>query len=312
MDTPTLPKPLKGIIPPMITPLHDNRTLDVEGLERLIEHILNGGVHGLFVLGTTGESPGLGYKLRYELIERVCRQVGKRVPVLAGITDTSYVESLTTAEKAAYYGADAAVLAPPYYFTSAQVELLEYLSHIAKELPLPVFLYNMPVHTKVMIEPATVVAAAADIPGIIGMKDSSANLTYLSSVQHALQHKAEFTLLIGPEEITPHFILMGGHGGVNGGANMFPKLYVDIYNASANKNFDELIPLHRKVMEISALIYKVGKYGSSAIKGIKCVLSIMGICDDFMAEPFHRFKAKERNIIRENLLKLDIEGYEIR
>jgi dihydrodipicolinate synthase/N-acetylneuraminate lyase len=307
MDTPKLPRPLKGIILPMIMPLHDNRTLDVEGLERLIEHILDGGVHRLFILGTTGESPGLGYKLRYELIERVCRQVGKRVPVLVGITDTSYEESLTTAEMAAHHGADAAVLAPPYYFTSAQVELLEYLSHLAKELPLPVCLYNMPVHTKVMIEPETVVAAA-NLPGIIGMKDSSANLAYLSGVQHALQHKPEFTLLIGPEEITPHFILMSGHGG----ANMFPKLYVDLYNASVNKNFDILIPLHKKVMEISALIYRVGKYGSSVIKGIKCVLSIMGICDDFMAEPFHRFKTKERNIIRENLKKLDIEGYEIR
>ncbi len=67
-----LPLPLRGIIPPMVTPLLDRDTLDVAGLERLIEHILGGGVHGLFILGTTGEAPSLSYRLRYELIERVC------------------------------------------------------------------------------------------------------------------------------------------------------------------------------------------------------------------------------------------------
>jgi dihydrodipicolinate synthase/N-acetylneuraminate lyase len=301
-----LPKPLKGIIPPMITPLHDNKTLDIDGLERLVEHILNGGVHGLFILGTSGESPSLSYKLRYEIIERVCRQVNKRVPVLVGITDTSFEESLSTADKAAYHGADALVLAPPYYFTSAQPELLEYFSHLAKRLPLPMFLYNMPVYTKVMIEQATV-NAAAEIPGIIGMKDSSSDLVYLSSVKYALRNKPEFTLLVGPEEIMPHFVLMGGHGGVNGGANLFPKIYVELYNAAIARNFDKILSLHEKVMEISTSIYKVGKYGSSLIKGIKCCLSLMGICDDFMAEPFHRFKIEERKIIRENLLKLNIE-----
>ncbi len=294
----------------MVTPLHDNNTLDVKGLERLIEHILNGGVHGLFILGTTGESPSLSYSLRYELVKRVCSQVNNRVPVLVGITDTSCVESLNLAEKAAACGADAVVLAPPYYFTSAQPELLEYLSHLTNQLPLPMFLYNMPAHTKIMIEPSTVVAAAG-IPGIIGMKDSSSNLAYFSIVQHALHNRPEFSLLIGPEEITAHFVLMGGHGGMNGGANMFPKLYVDLYNAAVEKNFDKILPLQQKVMEISSSIYRVGKYGSSLIKGIKCALSLMGICDDFLAEPFHRFRKEERNKIRENLKNLNLEGYKI-
>jgi 4-hydroxy-tetrahydrodipicolinate synthase len=308
MNNDRLPKPLRGIIPPMITPLHDNKTLDVKGVERLIEHILEGGVHGLFILGTTGESPGLSYSIRYELIERVCKQVNQRVPVLVGITDTSFVESLNTAEKAAENGADAVVLAPPYYFASAQPELLEYLSHMAKQLPLPMFLYNMPTHTKIMIEPSTV-AAAAQIPGIIGIKDSSANLAYLSFVQHILRNNPEFSLLVGPEEITAHFVLMGGHGGVNGGANMFPKLYVDLYNAAVNKEFDKIQFLQQKVMEVYESFYIVGKYGSSLLKGIKCVLSLIGICDDFLAEPFHRFKQEERNRIRENLQKIDIGIY---
>jgi len=307
-DSTILKKPLKGIIPPMVTPLHDNRTIDVKGLERLIEHILKGGVHGLFILGTTGESPGLSYKLRNEIIELVSTQLKKRVPLLVGITDTSFVESLNLAEKAASVGADAVVLAPPYYFASAQAELLEYLSHLAKQLPLPMFLYNMPVHTKVMIEPETVVKAA-EIPGIIGLKDSSANLRYLTIIQDEMRNRPDFSLLIGPEEITSHFVLMGGHGGINGGANLFPQLYVDLYEASVAKNFDKIIPLQQMVMNISRAFYGIGKYGSSLIKGIKCVLSLTGICDDFIAEPFHRFKTEERNKVLKNLVNLNIGDY---
>src|SRR5512136_1570510 len=94
-----LAKPLCGIIPPMITPLLDRDTLDVPGLTRLIEHILAGGVHGLFILGTTGEAASLSHRLRHELIERVCGQVKGRVPVLVGITDTCFTESVNMACK---------------------------------------------------------------------------------------------------------------------------------------------------------------------------------------------------------------------
>ncbi|KPK45009.1 MAG: dihydrodipicolinate synthase, partial [Phycisphaerae bacterium SG8_4] len=132
-----LPSPLRGIIPPLVTPLLDRDTLDEAGLERLVEHILAGGVHGLFILGTTGEAPSLSYRLRHDLIERVCRQVAARVPVLVGITDTSFVESTNIARKAKDAGAQAVVLAPPYYFPAGQLELLEYLKHLTAELPLP-------------------------------------------------------------------------------------------------------------------------------------------------------------------------------
>src|SRR5678815_760295 len=87
-------QPLRGIVPPMITPLRDRDTLDHDGLEKIIEHLLAGGVSGLFILGTTGEGPSLGYRLRREVIEHTCRLVNGRVPVLVGITDTAFVESL--------------------------------------------------------------------------------------------------------------------------------------------------------------------------------------------------------------------------
>lgn len=298
---------LKGIVPPLITPLKDVDILDVEGLERLIEHVIAGGVSGIFILGTTGEFSSISYRLRRELIELTCKIVNSRVPVLVGITDTSIVESLNLAQKAADMGADALVAAPPYYYGTAQPELIEYYENLARQVPLPLYLYNMPVHTKVMIDPPTV-RKIAEIPSVVGLKDSSANMTYFRLLQYAMRDYDGFQLFVGPEEMTPDAVILGASGGVNGGANMFPKLYVDLYKAALAHDFDTIKKLQEKVLQISSSIYTVGRYGSSYLKGLKCALSVMGICDDYMADPFHRFKTDEREQIVKNLEKFQVNS----
>jgi len=300
-----LPRPIRGIIPPMVTPLLDRDSLDVTGLEKLIEHILAGGVHGLFILGTTGEAPSLSQRLRRELIVRVCEQVKGRIPVLVGITDTCFVESVNIACKAKDAGAQAVVLAPPYYFPAGQGELLEYLEHLMPELPLPLVLYNMPSYTKLVFEPDTVKAAAA-ITGIVGIKESSGDMVYFNKLLSLLKKRSDFSLLMGHEELLAEAVLAGAHGGVCGGANLVPKLYVDLYNAAYSKDLPTVESLQKKVMQISKAIYGVGKYESSYLKGLKCALSCMGICSDFMAEPFHRFRSTERKVIRRHIEELGI------
>ncbi len=306
----TLAKPLCGIIPPVVTPLLDRDTLDVAGLERLIAHILAGGVHGLFILGTTGETPSLSHRLRHELIERVCAQVAGRVPVLVGITDTSFVESVELSHKAAQVGAQALVLAPPYYFSTGQPELLEYLEHLLPELPLPLFLYNSPNRPKPAFDPQTV-RAAADKPGIVGLKDSSTNMIYFHHLQFVLADRPDFTLLMGPEQLMADAVLSGAHGGVCGGANLWPRLYVDLYEAARAKDLARVAPLHQMVMRLCTTIYSVGQYESSFLKGLKCALSCLGICSDFVAEPFHRFREPQRQIVRQYLEELGIAKHSV-
>jgi 4-hydroxy-tetrahydrodipicolinate synthase len=298
-----LPK-YHGIIPPMVTPLRDRDALDVAGLERLIEHILAGGVHGLFILGTTGEGPSLGYRLRKELIERTCRQVKDRVPVLVGITDTAFQESLNVARWSADAGADALVVAPPYYLPEGQPELQEYLDHLVPELPLPLFLYNMPALTKVAMEPETV-RRAMDEPRIIGLKDSSCSMIYLHRVIALLPHRPNWPVLVGPEEMLADSVLAGAHGGVNGGANLYPRLYVQLFEAARSGNLPRVRELHAMVMRVSEGLYRIGRHSSAIIKGIKGALALSGICDDFMAEPFQRFRDPERARVRQVLDELD-------
>jgi 4-hydroxy-tetrahydrodipicolinate synthase len=297
--------PLTGIIPPIVTPLRARDELDVAGLERLIEHILAGGVHGLFVLGTTGEAPSLSYRLRREMIERTCRQVAGRVPVLVGITDTAFVEAVNLAQFAAEAGAQALVLAPPYYFPNSQPELLEFVQHLAPELPLPLFLYNMPTHTKTIFEIGTV-RRAMQIPSVVGLKDSSADMIYFHQLLGLASERPEWSLLIGPEELLAESVLLGGHGGVCGGANLCPRLYVDLYEAAATRQLDHAMALHARVMHISNTLYRVGRHRSALIKGLKCALNELGLCDDFMAEPFHRFREEERGRVRACLADLGI------
>ncbi|MBN2291863.1 MAG: dihydrodipicolinate synthase family protein [Pirellulales bacterium] len=296
---------LRGIIPPMVTPLEDRETIDVEGLERLIEHILAGSVSGLFILGTTGEAPGLSYKLRHEVIERTCLQVDQRVPVLVGITDTSFTESVKIAHHAADAGVDAVVLSAPYYFPAGQRELLSYVRNIAAELPLPLFLYNMPSHTKMTFGPK-VVRRAMELPNVLGLKDSSGNMVYFHEMQQLKEEREDWMLLMGPEELLADAVLSGCDGGISGGANLCPRLYVDLYEAARDRDLVRTRELHRRVMEISTTIYAVGEPPSAFLKGLKCALSCLGICSDVMTEPFQRFMPSDRERIREHLVELGL------
>ena len=300
-----LPSPLTGIIPPMVTPLLDAETLDREGLTRLVEHILGGGVHGLFILGTTGEGPSLAYALRREMISAVCAQVRARVPVLVGITDTAFAESVALAHHAAQSGASAVVVAPPPYFASSQAELLGYFRRLALASPLPVVLYNMPVHTKVFIDAATVLAAAA-VPQIVGLKDSSGNMTYFHQVRLLLSQRPDFTMLVGPEELLGESVLLGGHGGVNGGANLSPELYVGLFHAARAGDLAKVRALHTRVLQQSTELYTVGGTGASLLQGLKCALSLRGLCHDALAEPFTRFGPAERATIAARMEALEI------
>lgn len=298
-------KTLCGIVPPLVTPLLDNNTLDVEGLERLIEHVVAGGVHGIFILGTTGEAQSLGFELRVEMIKQTSRILKKRIPLLVGISDTSLADSVRLSEIAAEYGADAVVSAAPYYYATGQAELAEFYEELIPQLNLPIYLYNMPSHTKVSFAPSTI-KRIAENEKVIGFKDSSANGTYLQSVMHEMRDRKDFSIFVGPEEMTAEAVMMGANGGVNGGANIFPRLYVDLYNAATKGDIAKVKELQQKVMQVSATIYSVGCYGSSYLKGVKCALFTLGICNDFLASPFNRFGDEQRDKIKTAIINLQL------
>lgn len=288
--------PLRGIIPPLVTPLHDRDTLDTEGLDRLIEHALSGGVHGLFILGSTGEGPNLSYRLRRELITRTCRQVGHRAPVLVGITDTAFVEAISIARCAAEAGAYAVVTSAPYYFPLGQPELIDFIERLAREQPLPLFLYNMPRMTKTQFEPDTL-RRLLHVEKIVGVKDSSGDLAYFAQVLELAKSRPDWAVLTGFDHLVGETIKGGGHGAVAGGAQVVPRLYVEQYDAARAGGWAQVSRLQERVLRLGQ-IYQVGMHASAFVKAIKCALSLLGICKDVMTEPFSPLGDSERERVR--------------
>ncbi|MCL4854981.1 MAG: dihydrodipicolinate synthase family protein [Bryobacteraceae bacterium] len=302
-----LDQPLRGIVVPLVTPLKSANELDEGGLERLIEHVLAGGVSALFVLGTTGEGTSLSGSLRRRVIERTAEQLAGRAPLLTGITDTAFSETLDLACFAANHGAHGVVYAGPAYSPVSQPELIANVARVAESSPLPLFLYNMPSHTHTFFELETVIRLA-ELPGVVGLKDSSGNLIYFERASIEMEkRRPDFSLLMGPEEILAAALLGGAHGGVNGGANLFPELYVQLYEACRAGDWAAAARLNRSVLQISAGIYASNSYASSYLRGLKCALSLAGICSEAMAEPYGPLEAAERERIAEFLAVAELK-----
>jgi 4-hydroxy-tetrahydrodipicolinate synthase len=297
--------PLKGVIPPVVTPLLEDDILDAAAFERVLNRGIDAGIHGVFILGTTGEGPALSQRLRREVIQAATRVVQQRVPVLVGVTDTSLVDSLALAAFAAEAGADAVVTAGPSYFPASQSDLVRYMEQFAESCELPVFLYNMPSHTKVSFE-ADTVRRLADVPRIVGVKDSSAQMLFFQQLLAISSERPDFTVLMGPEELLAEAVLLGGHGGVCGGANLCPELYVELYDAAAAGDLRRVMKLQHRVMRLSARIYSLGEAPSAYLAGLKAALAGIGIGNGGLAPPAASLWPERRAEVEQHLRDLGL------
>ncbi len=284
---------LRGIIPPMVTPLLHQNQLDEKGISRLVNHMITGGVHGIFVLGTSGEAVSLGYPLREALLRQVAEEIAGRVPLLVGITDTSLEEAIRFAAIAREVQADAVVAAPPFYFPTTQPALYDYFKTLSENVALPLFLYNIPSHARIALEADTVRQLLA-LPNVAGYKDSTGDMMTFHRLQLLLKDQPEKVYLLGPEELLAESVLLGAHGGVNGGANILPRLYVQLYEAAVNREIERMTILHRKVMAFTATVYQNGK---RVIQGMKAALSALAICQDTVAMPMPPLTTEEKTVI---------------
>ncbi len=299
--------PFKGIIPPLVTPLAERDALDLPGLDRLVEHVISGGVHGLFLLGTTGEGPSLSHRLQREFITECSRRVAGRVAVLVGVTETSREDSLALARHAANEGADAVVVAAPYYFPMHQADLVRYCGEFAAASPLPVVLYNMPSHTKTAFTVDTVRQLMLDSPNIVGIKDSSGNMVYFQQLLETARERPGFSVLMGPEELLAASVLMGGQGGVCGGANLLPALYCELYEAALTGDLRIVQRLQHRVMRLSHKLYEVGEAPTSYLTGLKMSLELVGLCSGRLCEPLYQMPPGRQQRLVQHLRDLGLQ-----
>lgn len=291
-------------MPPLVTPLVDDE-LDKKGLDRLLSRMMASGVHGLFLLGTTGEGPSLSYRLRRALVDSVTTIVAGRKPVFVGITDTSLSESIDAARCAEAAGADAVVYAPPCYFPTSQQSLADGLRQLADQSPLPVLLYDMPALTKTKFEIDTV-ASLLDEPNIVGLKDSSGDLEYFRQLLDLRKDRPSWTLMTGPEHLMAPSVAMGGDGGVCGGANVHPGLFAELFDAAANGAAPRVETLQKKVEILGGLYSLSEDRGVAVIQGVKAALAALGICSSELCSPYHPLPADRGQAVLEVLAEVGL------
>ena len=298
-------KIVSGIVPPLVTPLRGRDQLDGEALTLLVEHVLRGGASGLFLLGTTGEGPSLSHRLRREVIETVCQTVAGRVPVLVAITDTVLPELLELADFAAGKGAAGVVLAPPYYFGAGQSELIEWVDDVLVELRVPLVLYNMPSLTKIRFDLETV-RELAQREKIVGIKDSSGDMPYFHGLLRVA--RPDWSVMMGSETLMAEAVLFGADGGVCGGANIAPALFVALFQAARAGDLAQVRALQNRVLELGERFYNLDALESAGIKGIKGALACLNIGNGSMAEPFRSFGEPERVQLRLALREMGLQS----
>ena len=224
---------IKGIIPPILTPMNDdaNQTVNHAELRNQVERLLAGGVHGLFPFGTNGEGYILSLKEKEEVLETVIDQVKGRVPVYAGTGCISTADTIYMSKRAEAMGADVLSIITPSFAAASQKELYDHYVAVAKAVNIPIVLYNIPARTGNKLLPETVRALCRDVDVIMGAKDSSGDLEKLKAyIRETQDLPKKVAILAGNDGNILNCLKAGGTGGIAGRANLYPATVASIYD----------------------------------------------------------------------------------
>ncbi len=290
-------KEYKGIVPPILTPMNSDETVDKASMKKLVNYLLDNGVHGIWAAGTTGEFASITDKERVVAIEAIVDAVNGRVPIIANIGDAGSKRSAELGLAIKHLGVDAVATTPPYYYPNSQDELLEHFRYVHDKVGLPVFIYNIPPTVKVTVNPDTIVKLAKE-GTVIGIKDSSGQgEAFADLVMGCDLAGAKLIRFLGTRARISTCRAVGAHGDIPSGANLFPAFAVKAWElgeagklAEARK-YDDLILKASKVMALG----KGGCPNAGTLSGMKSALKIMGILDnDTVSMPLRPYTAEEK------------------
>jgi 4-hydroxy-tetrahydrodipicolinate synthase len=290
----------RGVLPAMITPRKENGDVNFIALRKLIDFLIDGGVHGIFAMGTTAEFYTLTTKEYQEVLEVTVDQVGGRVPVYVGVNSISTRESVALAQIAQKVGGVSALSTlTPYFISINQNELYNHFATIAKSTDLNVILYDNAPKTHITINPETV-ARLADIPNIVGIKDSTGDLTNTASIISMTKGK-DFHVMMGRDSIIVAALLYGATGAVAATANVAPKLVSGIYNKFMAGDIEGAMADQYKLLPLRTA-FKLGSFPSV----IKESLQLIGIDCGPCALPTGAMTKDEREALVKILKKMEL------
>jgi 4-hydroxy-tetrahydrodipicolinate synthase len=218
----------KGIIPAMVTPIASEGKINVGALRKLTNYLIAGGVHGLFPVGSQGEFYALTFEEKKRVIEVVVEEARGRVPVYAGTGAITTREVIALTKMAEAVGVSAISILTPFFIRPNEGELWDHYTAIARATQIPVLLYNNPQRTGINLS-AEFVARASKVENIVGIKDSSGDLTLTS--EYIRRTDKNFSVLAGRDTLIYGTLCYGGRGAISATANVAPKVIVEIYDA---------------------------------------------------------------------------------
>jgi 4-hydroxy-2-oxoglutarate aldolase len=296
---------LNGILPPVTTPFNERGDVDYQALASNIARYNETGLAGYVALGSNGEAVHLAPDERRRVIETVKRAAASSHTIIAGVNELSTRGAVEAARAAAECGAEAVLVATPYYYKSSMTQeaLARHFTEVADRSPLPVLIYNVPQNTGVVIESATI-AALASHQNIIGVKDSAGNMGAIAETIR--RSPASFAVMAGNGSILYPSLVMGATGAVLGVACVAPRPCVELFEAHMAGDHARARELQNRIAPLSQIVT-----AGLSVPGLKASMEMLGYASGFPRAPLLPVSASDRErikaVIRETGLFPEIE-----
>ncbi len=270
---------LHGIVPPVITPLTPDFQVDKPSLRKVVRHLLDGGVHGLFVLGSTSECVFLNAHQRADVLATVAEENNGRVPLVAGTMDPTTDRVITNARQARDFGMQGLVVTAPFYTRTSQAETIDHFQMIHDAVDLPILAYDLPVCVHTKLERATL-RTLYERGLICALKDSSGDEGNMRMVLRDFAAQPDFSVLTGAETTVDYALLGGAHGCVPGLGNVDPAGYVRLYDAARRGDWEAARQEQERLIELFQIVFQgvpETSPNASGVGGFKTAMQLMGL-----------------------------------
>jgi len=288
----------KGVGVALITPFHNDGSIDFNGLERLLEHCINGGVDYFVVNGTTAENPTLSKEERYAVLDFVLEKNANRLPVVFGIGGNN---TMAVAQEMSAFNVDgvsALLSASPYYNKPTQEGIYKHYKALSEASSLPIILYNVPGRTSSNISAETTLRLAADFENIVAIKEASGNLDQITEL--VLGRPEGFKIISGDDNLTFAMLGIGCDGVISVSGQGVPEVFCKVYDEAVQGNWSASKEAHLSLFNLTNLLFAEGNPA-----GIKAVLEIREICGDHVRLPLVPATSRLKASIKAELDRLD-------
>jgi dihydrodipicolinate synthase/N-acetylneuraminate lyase len=293
--------PYRGVIVPMVTPITSGGDLDEPAVGRIIDHMVAGGVHGVFVLGTTGENASVPAAMREQLVAVTVAHVGERAGVYAGISSNCLADSVAAAKAYALLGVNAVVAHLPTYYALDAEEQFAYFSVLADRIDLPLVLYDIPVTTHMVIS-SEVVERLSRHPNVVGIKDSSEDVAYLTTLIERLGDAGpDFAILVGASALSAQGLALGADGIVPAQGNLIPALCRALFDRAVEGDRDGAEACQRRV-DAFARLFVEGRSLAQSLGALKAMMGALDLCGPDVLPPLRPLPSGEQAALRRRFL----------